>query len=166
MNTLARGISHDQRIITLEDTREIELEQPNTVHLIAQREKTDNEENPASFDNLLVHCLRMKPDRIFAAELRAGEAFTFLNTINTGHPGSLTTLHANNCKGAFRRLEMMLRMSGQVNMDGGSIHEFINENTDMIIQINRIGKLRQMTGLFHRDRFILTDNQKHRETHT
>ena len=164
MNTLARIIPHDQRIITLEDTREIELEQPNSVHLLAQRERENTKDNPASFDNLLVACLRMKPDRIFAAELRAGEAFTFLNTINTGHPGSLTTLHANSCKGAYRRLEMMLRMSGKIHMNQTAMHEFIGENTDMIIQINRIGDTRRITGIFHRNRFIHTAGNDNQET--
>ena len=154
MNALCRHIPHTDRIITIEDAREINLEQPNKVHLLKQRIVGKDEIETYTFDDLLRNCMRLKPDRIFAAELRGEEAFTFLNSANTGHPGTITTVHANNCIGVFNRLIFM--MSSATRLSTEALEQNIRDTVDIIVQIHRSQDKRYMTGILHKNQYIIT----------
>ena len=156
MNALCRHIPHTERIITIEDAREIHLEQPNKVHLLKQRMVGKDETETYNFEDLLRNCMRLKPDRIFAAELRGEEAFTFLNSANTGHPGTITTVHANNCIGVFNRLIFM--MSSATRLSTEALEQNIRDTVDIIVQIHRFDDKRYMTGILHKDQYIITKN--------
>ena len=93
----------DTRIVTIEDTHELDLpKHPNKVHLFYK---------DVSPKDLLKSCLRMKPDRIFLTELRGDEAYDYLNALNTGHGGSVTTVHANDCNSAYYRIGTLIKQS-------------------------------------------------------
>ena len=150
LNTLSTLISDQERLVTIEDTREIQLIQPNKLHLTTQREDTSY-----GFNELLESSLRLRPDRIIAAELRGAEAFTYLRSVNTGHPGSITTLHANTCQGAISQLILLLSQA-KTNLDLPSLKHMINTNVDVIIQINRFQNKRRITGILNRGHYIVT----------
>lgn len=124
-------IAHSERLITIEDAPELFPEQPNTVSLIADRT------NPArSTDLLLTTTLRMRPDRIIVGEVRGKEAMTFLEAINTGHGGSMTTLHAETPELAIDRLAMAAGRS-DVPMTYSDIKSYVLRSIDVIIQAGR-----------------------------
>ncbi|MFV0275801.1 MAG: P-type DNA transfer ATPase VirB11 [Parahaliea sp.] len=107
-NTIGALIPERERIITIEDAAEMRLTQPNQVNLFYPR----NEKNPAvTADDLLASCLRMAPDRIIFGELRGAEAFFYVDQINTGHAGSITTIHANTAEKALKRLVKLIKRS-------------------------------------------------------
>lgn len=110
LNVLSQSISDQERIITMEDVRELRLDKR---HLLSQETRPPDEfgEGEVTMRDLVRNCLRMRPDRIIVGEVRGGEALDMLQAINTGHDGSLTTIHANNPKGAFARLETLVRMA-------------------------------------------------------
>ncbi len=110
LNALLRAIPAAERIITVEDTAEITLDHPNTVGLIAV--KGDLGEARIGVGDLLNASLRMRPDRIILGELRGAEAVTFLRAINTGHPGSITTIHADSPHGAYEQIALMALQAG------------------------------------------------------
>ena len=95
-NAALRAIPNDERLITVEDAREIDLQHPNRVHLLAS--KGGQGRANLTTQDLIEACLRLRPDRIIVGELRGAEAFSFLRAINTGHPGSISTLHADTPK--------------------------------------------------------------------
>jgi len=130
-NALVQHIPTSERLITIEDSREINLPHENKLHLIAQR-KAD----ASVFLDLLEACLRLRPDRILAAELRGAEAFTFLRTVNTGHPGSMTTIHANNTRAAKSQLSLMVAQA-QLGLDQDLIADYIDKSVDVFIQLSR-----------------------------
>ena len=111
LNTLSRFIPHDERLVTIEDSAELQLQQPHVVKL---------ETRPANLEGagevrqreLVRNALRMRPDRIIIGEVRGAEALDMLQAMNTGHEGSLTTIHANDTRDALSRLEMMVMMAG------------------------------------------------------
>ena len=107
LNALLSEIDANERIIAIEDTPELTLRQRNAVGLVAVRGVLG--ETLVAADDLLVASLRMRPDRIIVGEIRGGEALTFLRAINTGHPGSLTTIHADTPKRALHQLSLMIR---------------------------------------------------------
>ena len=102
-------IPHSERLISIEDARELEFSQPNNVRLFFSRDGAGV--SPVTAAELLVACLRMKPDRIMLAELRDAEAYYYLRNVNSGHPGSITTLHANSATAAIEQLILMIRQS-------------------------------------------------------
>jgi len=110
LNACLKAVNENERVITIEDTRELMPPQKNTVHLVASKggQGTSN----ASIQDLLEATLRMRPDRLFVGEIRGSEAFTFLQAINTGHPGSMSTVHANSPQMAYERLALMMMQSG------------------------------------------------------
>ena len=103
-NALAREIPEEERLVTLEDTPELELPQPNVLRMIAS--KGGQGQAQVTIQDLLEASLRLRPDRILLGELRGKEAYTFLNAVNTGHPGSISTLHADSPRTAFERLTL------------------------------------------------------------
>ena len=110
LNALLREIPEHERVILVEDTPEIRLGNRNGVGLIAVKGETG--EARVTTDDLLQAALRLRPDRIVLGELRGGEAVSFLRAINTGHPGSFSTIHANSPCGALEQLALMVMQSG------------------------------------------------------
>ena len=106
LNALLQEIPLDERIITIEDTREVNAPHGNMLNLIAA--KGDQGKALITIQDLLEATLRLRPDRIILGELRGKEAYTFLRAINTGHPGSICTLHADSPKGAIDQLSLMV----------------------------------------------------------
>ncbi|RVL89303.1 P-type DNA transfer ATPase VirB11 [Sinorhizobium meliloti] len=121
-----------ERIITIEDAQELYPPHKNQVGLIADR----NEKSAHSPSRLLESCLRMRPDRIILGEIRGVEAYDFLEVINTGHPGAITTVHADSPELAFDRLALMVMRSG-VQMSHGEIINYAKRTIDLVIQVGR-----------------------------
>ena len=139
MNSLLREVGGGERIILIEDTPELKLTHDNSVGLVAVR-GGEGESDVNSVD-LLQAALRMRPDRILLGELRGAEAFTFLRAINTGHPGSMTTLHADSPAQALTQLAMMALQAGS-GISFGELREVIAEMVDVVVQLERVGERR------------------------
>lgn len=136
LNALSQHISNDERIVTLEDAAELKLLQPHIVRLetrMAGVEKSGQVDMRA----LVINALRMRPDRIIVGECRGGEAFEMLQAMNTGHDGSMTTLHANSPFDAMSRLENLVMMAG-FNLPLEAIRHNISSAVDVIVQIARL----------------------------
>lgn len=134
LNALVREIPDEERLVLIEDVPEIEVPQPNVLGLVAVRSALG--ETDVSTDDLLAASLRLRPDRIILGELRGAEAFTFLRAINTGHPGSLTTVHADTPERAVEQLALMVLQRG-VNMRREDIVRYVHEIVDIIVQLER-----------------------------
>ncbi|MCP1200606.1 P-type DNA transfer ATPase VirB11 [Notoacmeibacter sp. MSK16QG-6] len=122
----------DERIITIEDAQELFPPHKNQVGLISER-KEKSERLPSK---LLESCLRMRPDRIIVGEIRGMEAYDFLEAINTGHPGAITTIHADSPNLAFDRLALMVMRSG-VRMSHKEIIHYAKRTIDLVVQVGR-----------------------------
>lgn len=134
-NAMLRAIPQHERIITVEDTREINLSNhPNRLHLIAS--KGGQGRAKVTTQDLIEACLRLRPDRIIVGELRGTEAFSFLRAINTGHPGSISTLHADTPTMAIEQLKLMVMQAG-LGMPPNEIKDYIMNVVDIIIQLKR-----------------------------
>lgn len=136
LNALSSYISPTERVITLEDTAELRLEQPHVVRLetrLAGVEKTGE----ISMQDLVINALRMRPERIIVGECRGAEAFQMLQAMNTGHDGSMSTLHANNPRDATARLESMVMMSNAA-LPLEAIRRNISSAVNLIIQASRL----------------------------
>ncbi len=135
MNAALKSISSGERIITVEDAREINLDNhPNRVHLLVSK-GGQGRANVTTQDQIEA-CLRLRPDRIIVGELRGKEAFSFLRAINTGHPGSIATLHADTPALAFEQLILMVMQAG-LGMERDQIKEYIMNVVDIVIQLKR-----------------------------
>jgi len=132
MNILSSFISPHERLLTIEDTIELKLKNDNTIRLEARGLNN----NGLSISDLVRNSLRMRPDRVIVGECRGAEAFDMLNAMNTGHEGSMTTIHANSARDGLRRLETMVLMA-QTDMPIKVIRSHISHALDVIIQINR-----------------------------
>lgn len=135
-------IRNEDRIITIEDARELYPEQPNCVSLIADR---TNEVR--STDKLLEASLRMRPDRLIVGEIRGKEAMTFLEAINTGHGGSMSTIHAETPELALDRVAIAATRSG-VPMSYDNLRNYIGRTIDVIIQTGRNGAMRGISEIY------------------
>lgn len=136
LNALSNYISHSERVITLEDTAELRLEQPHVVRLetrLAGVEKTGE----VTMKDLVINALRMRPERIIVGECRGGEAFQMLQAMNTGHDGSMSTLHANSPRDATSRLESMVMMSNAT-LPLEAIRRNIASAVNIIVQASRL----------------------------
>lgn len=134
-NAALRAIPQDERLITVEDAREVVLNNhPNRVHLIAS--KGGQGRAKVTTQDLIEACLRLRPDRIIVGELRGVEAFSFLRTINTGHPGSISTLHADSPRMALEQLKLMV-MQANIGISPEQIMEYIINVIDIVIQLKR-----------------------------
>lgn len=136
MNALSHMISGDERIVTIEDAAELQLEQPHVVSLETRPENIEGQGLITQRD-LVKNALRMRPDRIIIGEVRGNECFDMLQAMNTGHDGSMSTLHANNPRDALVRLENMVLM-GAGNMPARAIRTQIVSAIDLIIQVQRM----------------------------
>ncbi|WP_026617161.1 P-type DNA transfer ATPase VirB11 [Ensifer aridi] len=135
LNALLKEIPEEERIITIEDTRELKPLTPNTVALIAS--KGEQGRAKVTAQQLLEASLRMRPDRLMLGELRGAEAFSFLQAINTGHPGSLTTVHANSPRSAYDRLALMVMQSG-VALGKQEIIDYLRDVIPIVVQLARM----------------------------
>ncbi len=135
LNTLSNYINDEERIITIEDARELNLKKN---HVVSLETKIDNTANlDITIRDLVKNALRMRPDRIIIGEIRGDEAFDLLQAMNTGCNGSMTTMHANSPKDALNRLETMTLMSG-VEIPLKNLREYINQAIDLIIHMERM----------------------------
>lgn len=140
-NAVIRSIPNEERLITVEDAREVDLnEHPNRVHLLAS--KGGQGRSKVTTQDLIEACLRLRPERIIVGELRGVEAFSFLRAINTGHPGSISTLHADTPLMAIEQLKMMVMQAG-LGMTPTEIASYIKNVVDIVIQLKRGDKGRR-----------------------
>jgi pilus assembly protein CpaF len=136
LNCLTGSIDHDERIITCEDSAELQLQQPHVVRLETRPPNLEGE-GEIKMRDLIKNCLRMRPERIIVGEVRGPEAFDLLQAMNTGHDGSMGTLHANSPREALSRLESMIMMGGYA-LPIKTIREMICGSIDVIIQASRL----------------------------
>src|SRR5579875_2388948 len=136
LNCISNYIDHDERVITCEDAAELQLQQPHVVRL--ETRPPNLEGNGAiTMRDLVKNCLRMRPERIIVGEVRGPEAFDLLQAMNTGHDGSMGTLHANSPREALSRLESMITMGGFA-LPPKTIREMIVSSVDVIVQAARL----------------------------
>ncbi len=137
LNALSGAIPEEERIVTIEDSAELRLQQPNVVRLESKLSRTTDKMIPeVSMRDLVKNALRMRPDRIVVGESRGAEAFDVLQAMNTGHDGSMTTLHANTPRDALSRLETMV-MIAMPTLSTKVIRQQIGSALELVIQIAR-----------------------------
>jgi type IV secretion system protein VirB11 len=151
MNAALKEIDKKERIITVEDAREIDTDHiPNSLHLVASRGGQGRA--MVTTQDLIEACLRLRPDRLIVGELRGVEAFSFMRAVNTGHPGSISTLHADSPRLAFEQLTLMIMQAG-LNMSRDAIRQYIESVVQVVIQLKRgSGGQRYVSEIFFRDR--------------
>ena len=136
LNCLTAFIHPDERIITCEDSAELQLQQPHVVRLETRPPNLEGK-GKVTMTDLVKNCLRMRPERIIVGEVRGPEAFDLLQAMNTGHDGSMGTLHANSPREALSRMESMITMGG-FNLPMKTIREMITGSVDVIVQAMRM----------------------------
>jgi pilus assembly protein CpaF len=136
LNVLSRFIPEKERIITIEDAAELQLKQEHAVRLETRPPNIEGKGEVTQRD-LVKNSLRMRPDRIIVGEVRGQEAFDMLQAMNTGHEGSLTTIHANSPRDALMRLETMVAMTG-LEIPSGFLRRYISSALDVIIHLSRL----------------------------
>ena len=136
LNCLTRYIDEEERVITCEDAAELQLQQPHVVRLETRPPNLEGE-GQITMRDLVRNCLRMRPERIIVGEVRGPEAFDLLQAMNTGHDGSMGTLHANSPREALSRLESMITMGG-FSLPSRTIREMICSSVDVVIQAARL----------------------------
>jgi pilus assembly protein CpaF len=136
LNALSQMIDPDERIVTIEDAAELQLQQPHVVRLETRPPNLEGK-GEITMRDLLKNALRMRPDRIIVGEIRGAEAMDMLQAMNTGHDGSLGTIHANRPREALSRLENMIGMAG-VNLPSKAVRTQIAAAVQMIIQVSRM----------------------------
>ncbi len=136
LNCLTRYIDDDERVITCEDAAELQLQQPHVVRLETRPPNLEGE-GQVTMRDLVRNCLRMRPERIIVGEVRGPEAFDLLQAMNTGHDGSMGTLHANSPREAMSRLESMITMGGFA-LPSRTLREMIVSSIDIIVQAARL----------------------------
>ena len=134
LNALLREIPAEERLILIEDTPEVRLKHTNAVGLIAARSALG--ESHVTANDLVSASLRMRPDRIILGELRGSEAFAFLRAINTGHPGSMTTIHADSVERAFEQLALLVLEGGSM-LQREDILAYVRTTVDVVLQLSR-----------------------------
>ena len=137
LNILSQFIPEGERVVTVEDSAELKLSHRNIVRLEARPPNVEGK-GRVTIRDLVINCLRMRPDRIIVGECRGAEAMDMLQAMNTGHDGSLTTAHANNPRDALSRLENMVMMAG-FDLPSSAIREQISSAIDIIVQQTRLG---------------------------
>ncbi len=136
LNALSASVPDDERIVTIEDAAELRLQQRHVVRLESRPPNLEGQGEVTTRD-LVRNSLRMRPDRIIVGEIRGQEAIDMLQAMNTGHEGSLSTIHANSPRHALRRIETMVGL-GMGNIPGPAIREMISDALDLIIQVSRL----------------------------
>ena len=145
---LVRHIPYHERIITIEDTPELVIPQSNHVRLFYS--KGGQGRAKISAKELLEASLRMRPDRILLQELRDGTAFYYLRNVNSGHPGSITTVHANSAELAFEQLTLLIKESeGGHDLARDDIRQLLHMLVDVVVQCERVGGSFRVTEIYH-----------------
>jgi type IV secretion system protein VirB11 len=134
LNALLKEIPREERLILIEDAAEVQLDHPNALGLVAVR--GENGEARVTAEDLVQASLRMRPDRIILGELRGREATSFLRAVNTGHPGSITTIHADSPRGAVEQLAMLVLQAG-LNLGRAEITDYVRSVVDVFVQLSR-----------------------------
>ncbi|HUB25421.1 MAG TPA: CpaF family protein [Tepidisphaeraceae bacterium] len=144
LNCLSKYISADERVVTIEDAAELQLQQPHVVRLETRPPNIEGKGEVSQRD-LVKNCLRMRPDRIIIGECRGGETLDMLQAMNTGHEGSMTTVHANNTRDALARLEVMICMAGY-DIPIRALRNQISSAVQLLVQATRLpGGQRKVT---------------------
>jgi type IV secretion system protein VirB11 len=149
LNALLREIPREERLILIEDTPELVIEHENSVGLVSVRGELG--EAKVTANDLLSASLRMRPDRIILGELRGPEAFAFLRAVNTGHPGSMTTIHADSPASAIEQL-VMLVLQGGAKLSRDDLRHYVGQSIDLFVQLSRSAGRRSVEAV------ILTDD--------
>ncbi|HLE64074.1 MAG TPA: CpaF family protein, partial [Pyrinomonadaceae bacterium] len=136
LNALSAYIPEDERIVTIEDSAELQMQQPHVVRLETRPPNIESKGEVTQRD-LVRNALRMRPDRIVIGEVRSGEAIDMLQAMNTGHDGSLTTIHANTPRDALSRLETMVQMTG-LRLSERAMRQQIASAIDLVLQVARL----------------------------
>lgn len=136
LNMLSSFIPNDERIVTVEDTAELRMQQEHVVRLEARPANIEGQ-GQVSIRDLVKNCLRMRPDRIVVGECRGGEALDMLQAMNTGHDGSLTTIHANTPQDCFTRMETLCLMAG-MDLPVWALREQIRSAVHLVVQLSRL----------------------------
>ena len=144
LNALLRDVPKEERVIVVEDTAEVQLHGPNDLGLIAV--KGELGEALINTDDLLQAALRLRPDRILLGEMRGKEAVSFLRAVNTGHPGSFSTIHANSPAGALEQLSLMVMQAG-LGLSRSDTVEYAKSVIDVIVQLAKIGQHRRIVAV-------------------
>jgi type IV secretion system protein VirB11 len=144
LNALLREVPVEERVIVVEDTAEVQLHGPNDLGLIAV--KGELGEALINTDDLLQAALRLRPDRILLGELRGKEAVSFLRAVNTGHPGSFSTIHANSTNGALEQLALMVMQSG-LGLSRSETIDYARLVIDIVVQLGREGAQRRIVAI-------------------
>lgn len=134
LNALLKEIPTDERLIFIEDTPELKMTHANAVGLLAARGEQGEAE--VSTEDLLIASLRMRPDRIILGEMRGREALTFLRAVNTGHPGSLSTIHADSPERAIDQLVLLVMQTG-TQMGWDDVSRYVRRSIDLVVQLGR-----------------------------
>jgi type IV secretion system protein VirB11 len=142
LNALVKEIDRAERLVVIEDAAEIRLDHPNSVGLIAVR--GDLGEARVDADSLLAASLRLRPDRILLGELRGAEALAFLRAVNSGHPGSLTTIHADSPTGALDQIALLALTSG-VDLGWDKVQTYVERVIDVVVQLDRLDGVRRVS---------------------
>jgi pilus assembly protein CpaF len=138
LNAISQSISEDERVVTIEDAAELQLQQPHVVRLETRPITSGiNKEEEVTMRDLVKNSLRMRPDRIIVGEVRGAEAFDMMQAMNTGHEGSLTTVHANHPRDALSRIENMIGMAN-MNIPPKSVRAQIASALHLVIQVSRM----------------------------
>lgn len=142
LNALVKEVDRSERLVVIEDAPEVRLEHPNAVGLVAVR--GDLGEARVDADALLAAALRLRPDRILLGELRGKEAFAFLRAVNSGHPGSITTVHADSPAGALDQIALLSLMSG-VDLGWDKVQTYVSRVIDVVVQLDRTAGARRVS---------------------
>ena len=136
LNMLSKYIPESERLVTIEDAAELQIQQENVVRLETRPPNVEGK-GAVRQRQLLINCLRMRPDRIIVGEVRGDEAFDMLQAMNTGHEGSMTTIHANTCRDALSRLESMVAMSN-LSLPDKAVRQQMASAIGIVVQISRM----------------------------
>ncbi len=137
LNAISEHIDPAERIVTIEDAAELKLQQPHVVRLETRPVRSMRGEDEVTIRDLMKNALRMRPDRILVGEVRGAEAFDMMQAMNTGHEGSLTTIHANHPRDALARLENMIMMAN-LNLSNQAIRSQIASAIHLVVQVSRM----------------------------
>jgi type IV secretion system protein VirB11 len=149
LNALLKEVDRGERLVVIEDAPEVRLEHPNSVGLVAVRGELG--EARVDADQLLAAALRLRPDRILLGELRGKEAFAFLRAVNSGHPGSITTIHADSPAGALDQIALLALTSG-VDLGWDKVQTYVGRVIDVVVQLDRTGGARRLSEVLFRPR--------------
>ncbi len=149
LNALVKEIPRSERLVVIEDAPEVRLDHPNSVGLVSVRGELGEAQVDA--DSLLAASMRLRPDRILLGELRGREAFAFMRAVNSGHPGSITTVHADSPAGALDQIALLALTSG-VELGWDKVHAYVARVVDVVVQLDRTHGSRRLTEVLFRAR--------------